>query len=60
MYQIYIQIRKKGRISSDNLPLRTLEEQDIQKVKLDLESLFCLKLLLISKGLYINQFDITT
>jgi hypothetical protein len=38
----------------------TLDEQEIQKVKVDLESLFSLKSLLISKGLYNNQCAITT
>ena len=50
---------KNERLSFDNLPLCTLNEQEIQKVKVDLESLFSLKSLLISKGLY-NKKDIIT
>jgi hypothetical protein len=38
----------------------TLDEQEIQKVKVDLESLFSLKSLLISKGLYNNKCIVKT
>jgi hypothetical protein len=51
---------KNGRESYDNLPLCTLDEQEIQKVKVDLESLFSLKSLLISKGLYNNKCIVKT
>ena len=44
-------IKTNGRESIDNLPLCTLDEQEIEKVKVDLESLFCLKSLLISEGI---------
>ena len=53
-------LEKNGRESFDNLPFCTLDEQEIQKIKVDLESLFSLKSLLISKGLYKNQCAITT
>jgi hypothetical protein len=51
---------KNGRQSFDNLPLCTLDEQEIQKVKVDLESLFSLKSLLISKGLYNKEYTVAT
>jgi hypothetical protein len=38
----------------------TLDEQEIQKVKVDLESLFSLKSLLISKGLYNKEYTVAT
>ena len=40
--------------------LCTLDEQEIQKIKVDLESLFSLKSLLISKGLYNNKCIVKT
>ena len=51
---------KNERQSFDYLPLCTLDEQEIQKVKVDLESLFSLKSLLISKGLYNKKCTVTT
>jgi hypothetical protein len=42
---------KNGRQSHDYLPLSTLDEQELQNLKGDLEALFSLKTLLISQGL---------
>ena len=55
-----MRLNKNGRLSSDNLPLCTLDGQEIQNLKVDLESLFSLKSLLISKGLYNNQCRVKT
>jgi len=49
-YQAVIVVykNKNGREYFDNLPLCTLDEQEIQNIKVDLEPLFSLKLILIS------------
>ena len=57
--QIIIKI-KNGKQTFECLPFCTLDEQEIQKVKVDLESLFSLKSLLISKGLYNNKCIVKT
>ena len=53
-------LNKNERHPFGSLSLCTLDEQEIQKVKVDLESLFSLKSLLISKGLYNKEYTVAT
>ena len=44
-------VKKNGKQSFESFPLCTLDEQELQNLKGDLEALFSLKTLLISQGL---------
>ena len=57
---LVMSLNKSERHPFGSLSLSTLDEQEIQKVKVDLESRFSLKSLLIDKGLYNNQYSVKT